>query len=73
MNHSYNLSIMKRTYKYSFDTMYFGNRWSDPVYHRNSDWTIIGISTRWFSHYEFSYDLCFLGFECHIWIKRKTK
>lgn len=36
-----------------------------------NDWTIIGISKRWFGPWEYGYFISFFGFEISIWIKRE--
>lgn len=59
---------MKRGFK--FDQIYFQNRWRYRKYARPSDWTVIGLSVRWFSPDEFSYRLAFFGLDLNIWFKR---
>lgn len=57
-----------RKFKYRFDRLVWHNRWASRF--PSQDWTIVGISERWFSHREFEYRVSFFGFEVRIWINR---
>jgi hypothetical protein len=60
-----------KTYKYTITDWYFNNRWSKRKLSRTSDWTIIGLRTRWVNHAEFCYCLCFFGLDFNLWFKRE--
>ena len=62
---------MKGKYKYSFDQLAFRNRWKRKVWNRNDNWTIFGLHKHWFGHDQYSYQLCFFGFDIILWIKRE--
>lgn len=64
---------MKTKYKHSFERMYYMNRWSERPYSRPSNWVVIGIHTRWFSHEEYSWRISLLGLEWSFWFKRTLK
>jgi hypothetical protein len=63
---------MKRTrYKHRLDRIVLNNRWRKPFYSRSDNWTIIGISTRWFSTTDYEWIISFFGLDLRIWIKRE--
>jgi hypothetical protein len=57
--------------KIKYDKLCIQNRWKQKKYARNSEWTIIGISTRWFSPTNFCYRFSFFGLELSFWFLRK--
>jgi len=57
-------------YKSKLREVIFYNRWKQRKHSRNGDWTLFGLS-RWACSYEeYSYKLCFFGFEVHLWFKK---
>ncbi len=59
-------------YKNTFERFYFNNRWKQPTYSRNGDWTVLGISVWWCSPASFRYSICLFGIEFHFWMKHEA-
>ena len=45
------------------------NRWKQPPTIRNENWTLIGITKRWVSPYDFCFCFCFLGIDILLWFE----
>ena len=61
---------MRSKYKTSFDSISVNNRWKMPYYSRTEDWTIIGISEKWFSPTLWRIGFSFFGIDVNVWFKR---
>jgi len=59
----------KRKYSYQFQDFFITNRWNK--YHRGSDFVLVGISKRWFSHAEFGWCIHVFGIDFSFWFRRE--
>lgn len=61
---------MKGKYKHSIEEAVISNKWGDK---RWGDFTLIGISKKWFSPTEYEWVLSFFGLDVRIFMKREFK
>jgi len=69
--------MRKFRYSHRLDRIKLYNRWTYNKWRgltiESSDWTVVGIAQRYFSHEEYEWLICFFGFEIRIWMIRKPK
>lgn len=61
------MECMKTIYKTKFERFFFECRWMQKSFHRNGDWTIVGIHKRYASWQNFEWQFCFFGFNLRVW------